>query len=499
MPTNWERVYYPERDSKGNSNLEKSTMQKYLDHATAQKNSKKPKKLVISFAGTGCSAENPGAHKIAIEHAETNGIPVVRVNGVGQSNNTEQWSDTYVNASTHQVIGFDGTTREDAKNLNKHKLTAVEKGLSEGVLTHAISSAEGTMAQLGGNLIGYGLQSNIEALMITLKGLEEEGNLPDHICLAGYSRGAGSALVLANRIYKEFGNKIKLNLFLSDPVPGPQLGPDSEKHNIPPNVESVNIFYATSGLPNSPIDTFINPITPENRWGMHLENSSTIITATAIPGTQHNGFNSKEVESGHAAIMSAALQIKPPTNLSWDAAIDREKMVGDKDGARKGKVLCRINAGHSDNKELVDAIELTRSKVIKNYDRSHYDALMKIRGSILSSGFDKSEVGFKEKMNDAKKQGANYTKLGSFFSSSKIHVTKLQNECYELICGIKDEDPTSPKWEKAASKLKDLINTKKVENEIDKKFIKSVKETFLSFKEDKFDFAEEKFDIGMKK
>ena len=57
--------------------------------------------------------------------------------------------------------------------------------------------------------------------MYLLEQANQKGKLPERVVLTGHSRGAAAQILLARKIYLKYGDKIKITMNVSDPVPGP--------------------------------------------------------------------------------------------------------------------------------------------------------------------------------------------------------------------------------------------------------------------------------------
>ena len=92
------------------------------------------------------------------------------------------------------------------------------------------------------NAIGYGVEDNARHAIVALADLPQ---LPDTINLIGWSRGAVTALVIANMLYDPSSTEglfrqIKVNIFAVDPVAGGDAGTKNgaeSRRLIPPNVK----------------------------------------------------------------------------------------------------------------------------------------------------------------------------------------------------------------------------------------------------------------------
>lgn len=132
---------------------------------------------------------------------------------------------------------------------------------------------------LTGTVAGVGEDANIEFVLEQLREAKKNGTLPRRIYFEGHSRGAVQNIELANRIYEEFGEKIKISMTLTDPVAGPNRGYVDNKICIPPNVDSVVIVYysgeGTPGFKAQDIGTRI----------VAFDTNKTTITSFSIPRT----------------------------------------------------------------------------------------------------------------------------------------------------------------------------------------------------------------------
>ena len=121
---------------------------------------------------------------------------------------------------------------------------------------------------------GEGSKENINHCMHLLEQAELKGQLPDRIVLTGHSRGAATTLELAKEIYLKYGDRVKITMNLSDPVPGDLIGRTAAV--VPPNVDSLVIVYASKEIKPGfqPID--INHL--------HFDPTKTTVTAFAYSG-----------------------------------------------------------------------------------------------------------------------------------------------------------------------------------------------------------------------
>lgn len=126
---------------------------------------------------------------------------------------------------------------------------------------------------------GAGEQDNLALAMAHIKRKMSTVNSQEavHINLSGYSRGAASAIYLANRIYKHYGTRIKVNLFLIDPNAGPGRQFDQQKRNIPPIVEQMYVVFNR--------DETLRPFQSLNTPHYLLSSSKTALSVLHVGGT----------------------------------------------------------------------------------------------------------------------------------------------------------------------------------------------------------------------
>jgi hypothetical protein len=124
------------------------------------------------------------------------------------------------------------------------------KKLGGGVMTpsgpRSFSYGRETMpigGAAGANAIGYGVEDNARHAIVAIANLPE---LPTTINLIGWSRGAVTALVIANMLYdpsttEGLFRQIEVNIFAIDPVAGSDAGIKGgaeSRRLIPPNVKA---------------------------------------------------------------------------------------------------------------------------------------------------------------------------------------------------------------------------------------------------------------------
>jgi hypothetical protein len=134
-------------------------------------------------------------------------------------------------------------------------------------------------------VLGTGDITNNERVLDKLDELEKADSLPEEVVLEGYSRGAVNAIMAANEIYKKYGNKVKVHLLITDPVPGPFHEEEWKKRVIPPNVTSFSAIYTSdSKMPVKIMDPFFKPHSLDK---LVFTNKQTIISSYAVNKVGH--------------------------------------------------------------------------------------------------------------------------------------------------------------------------------------------------------------------
>jgi len=184
-------------------------------------------------------------------------------------------------------------------------------------------------AQIIGVISGAGKNTNNQRIIGALKALEEDGCLPDVIFLSGHSRGAINCISMSNHIYTEFGNKIKLHLMLTDPVPGPGYESAWDTHVVPPNVVTFTVFYAA--------DEERLLFVAHDCTRVIFANPSTTVTCYSVPGDHGSFFAHFGYELyGHMQILTCSIN-----GISLENEIEGQNQNEMKSGigARKGSVF----------------------------------------------------------------------------------------------------------------------------------------------------------------
>lgn len=94
-----------------------------------------------------------------------------------------------------------------------------------------------------GLILGRGWRDNVYKATLILANLQERGI--DTVNLVGWSRGAVTCLMIANKIYEVFADKITVNIFAVDPVIGGPTSTYPEMFVVPANVANYLAIMAT--------------------------------------------------------------------------------------------------------------------------------------------------------------------------------------------------------------------------------------------------------------
>lgn len=100
-------------------------------------------------------------------------------------------------------------------------------------------------SQTFGRALGTGWEDNVFAAVWMLSHLKFERNMNiDTVNMVGWSRGAVTAIMAANKLYEVFDTELKVNLFAIDPVPGGYTIETDAMRFIPPSVRHMLVVLA---------------------------------------------------------------------------------------------------------------------------------------------------------------------------------------------------------------------------------------------------------------
>lgn len=249
-------------------------------------------------------------------------------------------------------------------------------------------------SNLGGNLAGHGWSDNVTKIVYTLSALKA---LPTTINMAGWSRGAVTCIMAANKIYELFP-QIEVNIFAIDPVPGFGNNEFSKffdkRRSLPPSVRN---FVALLALHEKrrffdPVDASKIRINPRSEGinvlflpmpGKHSaqsvmqdkdDESSRLNLAWKI--TYHLGYKFLKQHGTHFNMgydssrpANAILDMYSEMLLNWDEIKSALKSQGLKDRAMGG----------FHKRSFSSAKELQRYTMHSNYFvNEHHRALFKL-------------------------------------------------------------------------------------------------------------------------
>ncbi len=132
-----------------------------------------------------------------------------------------------------------------------------------------------------GFLNGSGEDNTIEESVKTVEHLLSQDKVGEKIKirLAGYSRGAATAIRLANKLFDRFGDRVEVDLFLMDPVPGFGHESSRRKRILPPTVK--NAYFTFSSDEKKSI--YRSPKLDHYRFG-----PETKVSALMLPGSHQD-------------------------------------------------------------------------------------------------------------------------------------------------------------------------------------------------------------------
>ena len=189
-------------------------------------------------------------------------------------------------------------------------------------------------------ITGEGGKENITHCMYLLEQAELKSQLPNRIVLTGHSRGAATTLELAKEIYLKYGDKVKITMNLSDPVPGDLIG--RTEAVVPPNVDSLVIIYASKEIKPGfqPID--INHL--------HFDPTKTTVTAFAYSGWHNDPASALQSINENFVYGYLGQGNYDPANMtlrySRHFRPDKENGVGNRDQCQ---FLCMTDPRHNSN------------------------------------------------------------------------------------------------------------------------------------------------------
>lgn len=159
------------------------------------------------------------------------------------------------NRFTHIINGIGGESRDNTPMLGTYEFNSF---FIDNKLSHNKTPNESMFNPMASyaNIKGSGYEEAIEEALNIVRTLIKNNKVPLTLNMAGFSRGADTILRISNAIYAEFGNKIEINIFAIDPVPGPFRQDSRKARIIPPNVKTYEsvLMRDDQRLPFAPQD-----------------------------------------------------------------------------------------------------------------------------------------------------------------------------------------------------------------------------------------------------
>jgi hypothetical protein len=310
---------------KRNQNYERGpTYQGVIADIQAAKQRQDPAVLNIHIPGTGARAEDPFPTRTALNDLRS---------AQGRSGKTPSAS-IFLEGIAASGAGYVEPLQRDPTSLDpKKKKFSLKKfflGDNPSQIEDVIAvnpSATGVASFA----FGKGDETNNQLIINTLSALENDGALPETIFLSGHSRGGINCISMANAIYQAFGDKIKIDICVTDPVPGLGQAENRENTVIPPNVRSMTCYYAQRGT-NDFLDRPTLATPPD---AFVLANPNTTLTTYMVPGTHHGSILSNgNVKAGIQNITMAANGLATVNHAETPRSTPTQEMIGV--GAREG-------------------------------------------------------------------------------------------------------------------------------------------------------------------
>lgn len=203
--------------------------------------SRKPD-MIIDFQGTWVSDLKKGlpVKETASQFSTDKNVEALFLPGAGAETKTNDGKTSYTpGTATFKLEGTD----------NEKKVTQIPKKFGPKLFYRVAGYIRGTGEEDNLKLALAHIQVLFEKKNKDKKELDDKKQETIHLKLSGFSRGGASAIALANEIYKRYGNRITVDLFVSDPNPGFGRVDSSRKTNIPPNVKKA-IFSFSAKKPS---------------------------------------------------------------------------------------------------------------------------------------------------------------------------------------------------------------------------------------------------------
>lgn len=265
---------------------------------------------------------------------------------------------------------------------------------------------------------GADTKRNPVRVINALKKLQQDQVLPNQMLLSGYSSGGTDSIVLANEIYKVFGEQIKLHLYLIDPMAGSLDKNKAKQSVIPPNVLTFTTFYAVdeTGKFHFKNDTIAMDVSK-----LIFTNPKTTITCYGVPGTHQTIHkDSFYIYEAFADLIFAVNNTNYNRHCYGEFTTfdpyNPKSMIGKE--CRKGSIYYKRTPVNTELPELLrNNLVYIRKVYERNYDESQE---VMIDAAVPRFNNEKERAAYIEKVfvqeTEKKAEQKNLGKLFSFFS-----------------------------------------------------------------------------------
>lgn len=196
-----------------------------------------------------------------------------------------------------------GVAKDIANPFIEQQIKAAPHGADAGFIRSFYGETGDTpYSQLTAKANGTGWHDNVLRAVSVVANLHVQ---PTVINIMGWSRGAVTAIKIANRLWEVFGAVIRVNLFLIDPVHGQVVSQAVEDTRLPPNVRRARIILAVHDVDRLFFD-------PQDASVVYVQNAA----ATTLEWLPMAGNHSGQVlRTGQGALEAA-------WRCTWGLALD---------------------------------------------------------------------------------------------------------------------------------------------------------------------------------
>jgi hypothetical protein len=152
-------------------------------------------------------------------------------------------SEKFIGKIITEGVGSIGDPDKKALFVDRDAKNGDYKGV---LVTDFRGGAFASLGRLAMNIIGGGVDANVQTVLSIIKLLNLSGRRPDVINMLGWSRGAVTSNRIAYFLYNMQDpnlQSIPINIFNLDPVPGPGHNAEVDAHTITPNVKNYVSTY----------------------------------------------------------------------------------------------------------------------------------------------------------------------------------------------------------------------------------------------------------------